>query len=60
MSRFSIALLLYGLLGLLAWLTLSDEKIRLVTLAVLGMFALKTWVHHRRGALEKTDHERQG
>ena len=53
MSRFSIALALYGLLGLLAWLTLPDEKIRLVALAVLAMFALKTWVHHRRSALEK-------
>jgi hypothetical protein len=53
MSRFSIALAVYGLLGLLAWLTLSDEKIRLVTLALLAMFALKSWLYHRRSALEK-------
>ena len=54
-SRFSIALALYGLLGLLAWLTLPDEKIRGVTLVVLAMFALKSWLHHRRQALEKLE-----
>ena len=53
-SRFSIALALYGLLGLLAWLTLPDEKIRFVTLAVLAMFALRSWLHHRRQELQKS------
>ena len=48
MNRFSIALVLFGLLGLLAWFTLPDDKVRAVTLALLAMFAVKTWVHHRR------------
>jgi len=54
-SRFSIALAVYGLLGLLAWLTLPDQKIRGVTLALLAMFAAKSWLHHRRVALEKLE-----
>jgi hypothetical protein len=52
-SRFSIALALYGVLGLLAWFTLPDPKVRGVTLALLAMFAVKSWLHHRRVALEK-------
>jgi hypothetical protein len=56
-SRFSIALTLYGLLGILAWFTLPDQRIRFVTLALLAMFAFKSWVHHRRQALQKTDTE---
>jgi hypothetical protein len=34
-------------LGILAWNTLSDERIRLATLAVLAMFALRTWMHRK-------------
>ena len=34
----------YVALGVLSWMTLTDTKVRLATLAVLGMFALKTWV----------------
>ena len=52
MSRFSIALALFGLLGLLAWFTLSD-KTRAVTLGLLAMFAVKTWLHHRRQQMEE-------
>ena len=55
LSRFSIALALFGSLGLLAWFTLSDPKIRGLTLVLLAMFALKTWLHHRREALEKLE-----
>jgi hypothetical protein len=54
-SRFSIALGIYGLLGLVAWLTLPDQKVRGVTLAVLAMFAVKSWLHHRRMALERNE-----
>jgi hypothetical protein len=52
-SRFSIALALFGLLGLISWLTLSDPKVRGLTLALLAMFAVKTWLHHRREQLER-------
>jgi hypothetical protein len=31
-------------LGVLSWTTLSDQRIRLATLAILAMFALRTWV----------------
>jgi hypothetical protein len=46
-SRFSIALAAYALLGLLTWLTIADQKFRAVTLVVLAAFALRTLVHHR-------------
>jgi hypothetical protein len=53
LNRFSIALVLFGLLGLLAWFTLPDSKVRAVTLALLAMFAVKTWLHHRRQQIEQ-------
>jgi hypothetical protein len=34
-------------LGVLAFTTLSDTRVRLVTLAILAMFALKTWVRRK-------------
>jgi hypothetical protein len=34
-------------LGVLSWMTLSDSRVRLATLAVLAMFALKTWVRRK-------------
>jgi hypothetical protein len=34
-------------LGILSWTTLSDARVRLATLAVLAMFALKTWVRRK-------------
>jgi hypothetical protein len=43
-KRLAIALVAYVVIGILAWTTLSDERIRLVTLAILAMFAVKTWV----------------
>jgi len=42
-----MALAAFVALGVLSWTTLSDPRIRLVTLAVLALFALKTWVHRR-------------
>jgi hypothetical protein len=52
-SRFSIALGLFGFLGLVAWLTLSDPKVRGVTLALLAMFVVKSWLHHRRQQIDE-------
>jgi hypothetical protein len=34
-------------LGILSWTTLSDPRIRAATLAVLAMFALKTWLRRK-------------
>jgi hypothetical protein len=31
----------------LVWATLSDPRIRAVTLAILALFAVKTWVHRK-------------
>jgi uncharacterized membrane protein YfcA len=55
LSRFSIAMTLYAVLAVLALVTLSDEKFRLVTLAILALFAVRTWVQHRHAAREKDE-----
>ena len=51
MNRLWIALGIYVLLALLAWQTLSDQKIRWITWAILAMFAIRTIVHERRKQL---------
>ena len=47
MKRLLIALAAFAALGILSWSTISDQRIRLATLAVLAMFALKTWVRRK-------------
>jgi hypothetical protein len=37
----------FAVLGVLAWTTLSDGKIRLLCLAILAMFAFKTWMRRK-------------
>ena len=46
-KRLTMALAAFVVLGILSWTTISDQKIRLATLAVLAMFALKTWVRRK-------------
>jgi len=46
-KRLMIALAAFVALGILTWNTISDQRIRLGTLAVLAMFALKTWVRRK-------------
>ncbi len=46
-NRFVFALVAYAALGALAFATLSDQRIRAVTLTVLVMFALKTWLRRK-------------
>ena len=53
LSRLVVALAAFAALMLLAWQTLSDERIRLVTLAILALLAFKTVVHARRDARER-------
>jgi hypothetical protein len=36
-------------LGVLSWTTLTDQRIRLATLAILAMFALRTWTRRNDG-----------
>ena len=47
MNRLAIALSVYFILGVLAWSTLSDGKIRMVTFVILGLFAVKTLLHRK-------------
>jgi hypothetical protein len=47
LNRLAIALSVYAVLGGLAWTTLSDQRIRLVTLAILALFAVKSWVRRK-------------
>ncbi len=47
MSRLAMALIAYLVLGALAYTTLSDSRIRLLTLLILGLFAFKSWVRRK-------------
>jgi hypothetical protein len=60
-KKFVIALVAYGVLGILAWTTLSDETIRVFdlnlrvrsgTLLVLGLFLFRTALHFWRTRIE--------
>jgi len=42
MSRLAMALIAYAVLAALACSTLSDPRIRMATLAILALFAVKT------------------
>jgi hypothetical protein len=68
-NRFWVAMGAFVLLGVLEWATLSAETIRVVNgpngaplldisirglaLAVLALFAFRSWIHHRREMLEE-------
>jgi hypothetical protein len=47
MSRLAMALIAYAALGALAFVTLSDFRIRALTLLILGLFAFKSWVRRK-------------
>jgi len=57
MSRLAMSLIAYLVLGVLAFATLSDPRIRLLTLLILAMFAFKSWV--RRKDVLHPDGERE-
>ena len=42
LNRLSIALVCYGVLGALAWTTLSDPRFRVGTLLILALLAVKS------------------
>jgi len=44
-----MALAAYVVIALLVWSTISDSRIRLVTLGILAMFAVKSWLHRKDG-----------
>ena len=41
-NRFVLAMIAFVVLGLLTWSTITDEKLRMATFAVLALFAVKT------------------
>ena len=45
----------YAVLGALAWTTLSDPKFKFATVAILAMFALRTWSWSKK--LENEHHD---
>jgi hypothetical protein len=69
LSRFSIAMLAYVVLGILAMTTLTQTvpvagkqvPLSFITLVVLGMFAFRTWLHHKSrllaGVSEQSERE---
>ena len=57
MNRLYMALAACVALGALSWATLSDQRLRFATLAVLAMFALKTWL--RRNDVMHPDGDRE-
>jgi hypothetical protein len=55
-NRLYLALAAFAALALLSWKTISDQKMRLATLAVLALFAVKTLLHRRdAGRLKEVD-----
>ena len=47
LNRLAMALAAYVVLAVLAWTTITDAKLRLVTLLILALFAVKTIVRRR-------------
>ncbi len=56
MKRLWVALGVYVVLAGLAWTTISDQKFKLATLAILAMFAVRTWSWSKK--LEREHRER--
>jgi hypothetical protein len=54
-SKLGIALTIYVAVAVLAWFTLSDQRIRLVTLVILALFAVRTVTHEFRKRIEAGD-----
>ena len=46
-NRLAVALIAYAVLGVLTWTTISDTRIRAGTLAILLLFAFKSWVRRK-------------
>ena len=53
-NRFALALIAYVVLAALTWKTITDEKLRLATLVVLALFAVKT-VLRRKDVMHSGD-----
>jgi hypothetical protein len=58
MNRLFLAFAAFAVLGVLAYVTLPDPRIRAMTLAILGLFAARTWL--RRGEVLQRDKNEDG
>ena len=47
MNRLSVALIAYVVLGVLTWTDITDPKFRAGTLAILALFAVKSWMRRK-------------
>jgi hypothetical protein len=56
-NRLAVAFAAYVILGVLAYATISDERIRLMTFAILGLFAIKTWLHRKEYARPRNERD---
>jgi len=59
-NRLLVAYAAYVALAVLAYKTLPDPRIRMATFAILGLFAIKTWLH-RNDLMHgnSSDHEKE-
>jgi len=48
MKRLWVALGAFAVLMGLTWITIDDQKFRLAAMAILAMFAVRTWSHSRK------------
>ena len=56
MNKFLVALGAYAVLAALAWTTLSDPKFKFATLAILALFAIRTWSWSKKLENEQREH----
>ena len=47
MNRLWVALIAYAVIAVLTWQTISDQRMRWVTWAILAMFAIRTLAHSK-------------
>jgi hypothetical protein len=55
MKRLWTALGLFAVLAVLAWTTIGDQRFKLAAVAVLAMFAVRTWTWSRKQEREQHD-----
>ena len=55
MKRLWVALGAFAVLMLLTWITIDDQKFRLAAMAILAMFAVRTWSWSKKQDREERD-----
>jgi membrane protein implicated in regulation of membrane protease activity len=61
MKRLWLAFGAFAVLMVLAWTTLADPRFRFGAVAIVALFAVRTWTHHRKlrheGGRERSEGE---